>query len=285
MHRLCIKRYRNTLIPLREAWYSKTSSTFGNDEKTRNLVYKDALEMLRSHFEFAVRDSVPRKNAELYEAVKHFDDLCYHVGPKRLVYTSDILMISYKSLEQPKNLTVDNLRRAAMLSWAFENATTGFFLADDITDSNTVRWNMPCWHTLPHIGLRALVDLRLLTMGSSQIIRKHLKDLPTYIHLQTLFNQFLYVTFLGQSSDLYSSSLFKNYRDDSSLSMSHYRALTKMKVGFPLYVAPPLAAIYLANLDPEIYTRSKHIFDNLAIHRQAQVSILVRTFYTRVLVL
>ncbi|KAK5639793.1 hypothetical protein RI129_010604 [Pyrocoelia pectoralis] len=239
-------------------------------EQPHDLLGKDTVELLMSQYAFAVRDSLPRTDPELYNAIKRFDDMCYHTGPERELVTNTILLNAYKGFELPENLTPANLKMAAMLGWAFENLVVVTFLSDDIIDNSSVRWKKPSWYTLPNIGLTTLLDMRQVTMGAFALLRKYLKDHPSYKHLHGILSDFQYLMYIGQSLDFIGSSLFKRTRDAHFLSMQRILATTYHKTTATLYLLPILAAAYLAKLDPQIVFKSRSIIKSLGVHRQAQ---------------
>ncbi|XP_031332520.1 farnesyl pyrophosphate synthase-like [Photinus pyralis] len=239
-------------------------------ENPRELLEKDGLKLLLSHYGFSVRDAIVRTDTELHDVIKRFDDICYHTAPERELIICVKLLHTYKGFESPKNLTPSNIKMAVMLGWAFEYLTTTSFLTDDILDKNTMRWKKPCWHTLPHVGLTGLCDARTVSMAGFALLRKYLRCHPFYHQLSTLLVNFQYDIYLGQSFDYVSASMFKKSRDASLLSMDHYFTTVWYKTSSPAYYIPIVAAAYLANLDPQICSVSRDVFRTVGIHRQAQ---------------
>ncbi|KAB0790489.1 hypothetical protein PPYR_15115 [Photinus pyralis] len=270
----------NVLSVLRRCYSLKTAITMehaGRLSKAVNLAQPieafpmdDTLMMMMDQYSFAVRDSTLRGEVELDPAIKRFDEFCYYAGPERELYTGTIMINCYHKIESPERLTPENLKLASILAWVYENITTGFVLTDDILDGHKVRWKKPAWHALPHVKQSSLLDIKQISIGSMLLLQKYFRNHPRYPQLQNLLTEFMHLTFLGQCLDYITSENYQQTRDCNLLGMKHYKSIVMYKTGFPLYIASPLGALHLANVDTEPFARSKHIFEKLAVYRQAQ---------------
>ncbi|XP_031358292.1 farnesyl pyrophosphate synthase-like [Photinus pyralis] len=221
-------------------------------------------------FPFVVRDSILRTDPEMRGVVERYDELCYYTGPERDLYPGPVLMDCYTALESPEKLTCDRLKMATMLSWAFEHAATCILIVDDVMDESVERWKKPTWHTLPEVGMRVALDVNLIRMGAFAILRRYLNHHPNYKHFHNLLAEIIQQSHLGQALDVATSGLFRKTRDISLLSFDEFQAITVYKTHFVMYVAPVLSAIYLAELDPDLYFDSVRLFRSFSVYRQAQ---------------
>lgn len=268
--RSTITRSFSTKIATTLATAGKLGNATNIVENPHGLLGKDTVELLISQYAFAVRDSLPRTDRDLHNAIKRFDNMCYYTGPERELISNTVLLNAYKGFELPENLTPANLKMGVMLGWAIEYLVLRSVLGDDILDGNSIRWKKPSWYTLPNIGLTTILDMRQLSMGAFALLRKYLKDHPSYKHLHRVLSDFQSIIYSGQTIDFISASLFKQTRDANLLSMQRLMATTYYKTTTPLYILPIVAAAHLAKLDPQVVFKSNRIFKSLGVHRQAQ---------------
>uniref|UniRef100_A0A1Y1KX19 Farnesyl pyrophosphate synthase n=2 Tax=Photinus pyralis TaxID=7054 RepID=A0A1Y1KX19_PHOPY len=230
----------------------------------------DSLKLMMYHYPFSIRDSIPRHDSEVTDVVKRFDQFCYYAGPERELYVGTIVLDCYQVIESADNLTVKNLRLASILAWVFENITTGCIVGDDLLDGHGVRWNKPCWHKTLPANQTSFLDIKKIQTGAKLLLCKYFRNHPNFPQLLNLICEFVHCIHLGQTVDFNLSEAFRKTRDGDLLKMENYKTLVMYKTGFPLYVAAPLGAMYLANFDTHRYFPSKHIFEKLYIYRQAQ---------------
>ncbi|KAK3932196.1 Farnesyl pyrophosphate synthase [Frankliniella fusca] len=62
-------------------------------------------------------------------------------------------------------------------------------MMDDLVDESTLRRGVPCWHTLPGIGLHAVNDAFLLHTSVFKVLQRYFRAEPSYAYLFELLNE------------------------------------------------------------------------------------------------
>ncbi|KAK4885839.1 hypothetical protein RN001_002110 [Aquatica leii] len=270
-----IRRSYSTHLPKNALTFSnrQTLTTTESSICEPTLYFNDdTAECHVSMYPYYVKNGILRQeDKELNDVVKRFDNVCYYTGPERELYSSFVLLNFYKILESPDKLTSANLKKASMLAWCYEMVGTAFLLEDDIMDNTEMRWKKKCYHRQKKIGLTALTDTKLLYMSAFKVLRKYFSDNPFYGQLINLLSETIFITSLGQSADVNTNLEFKKTKNLKTFSYKKYNSIAKCKTGFILYKGPPLAAMYLAQINNK---KCLHYFsevcDKFAIYRQAQ---------------
>jgi hypothetical protein len=77
-----------------------------------------------------------------------------------------------------------------------------FLVADDIMDKSITRRGQPCWYNVPEVGMVAINDGILLEQLVYFILKKHLREHPSYVPMLELFMETIHQTAHGQMLDL-----------------------------------------------------------------------------------
>jgi geranylgeranyl pyrophosphate synthase len=79
-----------------------------------------------------------------------------------------------------------------------------FLVSDDIMDQSITRRGQPCWYLVQGVGNIAINDAFMLEGAIYQLLKKHFREEPYYVHLLELFHD-VRVAFpmseLGEATD------------------------------------------------------------------------------------
>ncbi|KAB0803238.1 hypothetical protein PPYR_00208 [Photinus pyralis] len=108
----------------------------------------------------------------------------------------------YKALEDPENLTSENIRLANVMGWCVEMVQLFCVIVDDVADSSTTRRGLPCWYLVEGVGMTALNDACMVRSGVYLILKKYFSNHHCYIPVVTLFMNIIVTLNMGQALDL-----------------------------------------------------------------------------------
>ncbi|XP_077294514.1 farnesyl pyrophosphate synthase isoform X2 [Arctopsyche grandis] len=168
------------------------------------------------------------------------------------------LVVSYKQLQDPKNLTPENIKLAVIMGWCVEMFQAFLLVLDDIMDESSTRRGMPCWYKQPNVGLGAINDGLLIQSAMFSVLKKYFHNEPYYKNVLEMFNEMTLKTTIGQHLDYHTSQEGKP--DLSKFTMKLYNAIVKYKTAYYTFQMPVSLAMLMSGIDdPEMHRQAKTI--------------------------
>ncbi|XP_071454523.1 farnesyl pyrophosphate synthase-like [Hetaerina americana] len=187
------------------------------------------------------------------------------------------MVLSYKMLAKPEDLTPENLTLVRIMGWCLELFHSSLLVAQDTIDKAETRRDRPAWHVqlkeqYGHLGSSAAFnDAALLKSGVYQILKTYFGDKPYYTDTVQLFLEMSQRYNLGQALDL-------EARADRSLSMhtmERYLTIVRNKTAHHSFRAPVTLALFMAGIrDLETHRQVKTIQMEMAQFFQVQNNFL-----------
>ncbi|KAF5306108.1 hypothetical protein FQA39_LY09086 [Lamprigera yunnana] len=141
------------------------------------------------------------ESMDVPEIVPHVSELLKYNVLKEKRFRPSILLDTYKTLEEPQNLTEENLHLANVLAWCIELIQTAHFINDDIMDESKLRGNQACWYQKENVGLNAINDSILVYESSYILLEKYFSNRNIWILLQNVFRYIYSRGAIGQYLD------------------------------------------------------------------------------------
>ncbi|XP_072942413.1 uncharacterized protein [Epargyreus clarus] len=154
-------------------------------------------------------------------------------------------VMAYEILEKPDKITDETLQLSRIMGWCVEMLQAYLLVLDDIMDASLKRRGMPCWYTLPNVGLGAINDSILIYTSMIHVLRSHFGHLPQYFDIMDQFNEALLFTSVGQHLDYTMGQRNKN--DYSLFTVERYNAIVKYKTSYYTYKLPVCLGMLLSN--------------------------------------
>lgn len=224
---------------------------------TNTVLSKDESRDFMAIFPDLVRDLTDAgRHSDIPDVTKWYAKVLQYNVPSGKKNRGLALVVAYKMLAQPSELTPENLHLAQILGWCVEILQAFLLVMDDVMDNATTRRGRPCWYRKDHIGLSAINDGILLEQGIYQLLRRYFSSLPCYVNLIHLFHDVSLKTSMGQSLDLSTAN------DLSKFTMDRYEAIVKYKTAFYSFQLPVALAMHMAGMQ------------DVEVHRQARTLLL-----------
>lgn len=244
---LSLSAHQNSKLVSHEAPLAATNTVLSKDES------RDFMAI----FPDLVRDLTDAgRHMDIPDVTKWYAKVLQYNVPSGKKNRGLALVVSYKMLAPPSELTPENLQLAQILGWCVEILQAFLLVMDDIMDNASMRRGRPCWYRRDNIGLSAINDGILLEQGIYQLLRRHFSSHPSYINLLHLFHDVSLKTSMGQHLDLSTCS------DLSKFTMDRYEAIVKYKTAFYSFQLPVALAMHLAGMQ------------GAEVHRQARTLLL-----------
>lgn len=210
------------------------------------------------------------RSQELPDVMRRFARVLQYNTPTGKKNRGLALVSSYKMLENPANLTPENIRLASILGWCVEMMHAYFLILDDVMDNSETRRGAPCWYRQPGIGLSAVNDGIMLENAIFALLKKHFRDHPAYVPIMELFHDVIFKTTLGQSLDVMCLEPDGKPKLDM-FTMNRYTSIVKYKTAYYSFQMPVALAMYLANMhDEEQHRQAKTILVEMGQFFQVQ---------------
>lgn len=110
--------------------------------------------------------------------------------------------VTYEKLVEVHKITSPDFRLAHILGWCAEILSAGILILDDVVDKGTMRYGLPCWYTLSHVGMDAIMDAFLIEQVVFALIRKNFQHLDCYTNLIELFRDVCLRSAFGKNTDV-----------------------------------------------------------------------------------
>lgn len=258
---------------IREHNNNRALSTLQTKTKPQNgqlIATKDESREFMAVFPDIVRHLTdPNRNTDIPEVSKWYAKVLQYNVPNGKKNRGLAVVSAYKMLEEPENLTPENLRLANILGWCVEMLQAFYLVADDIMDGSEMRRGAPCWYKTPGVGLTAVNDSLLLEHGLYYILKLYFGEHPSYTHLLELFHDVSMKTVMGQALDNLSHVDGKPNLD--AYTMKRYNSIVKYKTAYYSFQLPVTLAMYLAGkFDPELHRQAKTILLEMGHFFQVQ---------------
>ncbi|KAI5692935.1 hypothetical protein M8J75_004389 [Diaphorina citri] len=265
---------------------------------TNTVLSKDESRDFMAIFPDLVRDLTDAgRHSDIPDVTKWYAKVLQYNVPSGKKNRGLALVVAYKMLAQPSELTPENLHLAQILGWCVEILQAFLLVMDDVMDNATTRRGRPCWYRKDHIGLSAINDGILLEQGIYQLLRRYFSSLPCYVNLIHLFHDdhiglsaindgILLEQGIYQLLRRYFSSLpcyvnlihlfhdvslktsmgqsldLSTANDLSKFTMDRYEAIVKYKTAFYSFQLPVALAMHMAGMQ------------DVEVHRQARTLLL-----------
>nr|AAX78434.1 farnesyl diphosphate synthase [Anthonomus grandis] len=239
---------------------STIQQTIPKPSHSSTLVSKEQSRDFMALFPDLVRELTELgRNPELPDVMRRVARVLQYNVPNGKKNRGLILISAYKMLEDPKNLTPENIKLASVLGWCLEMIHSCFLVLDDIMDNSETRRGSLCWYRQNGIGLSAINDGLILENAVYTLLKMHLRDHPAYVPIIELFHETVSKTTLGQCLD--SMCLDSDGKPKLEMfSMSRYTSIVKYKTAYYSFHMPVAVAMYLAGMnDPEQHRQAKTI--------------------------
>ncbi|XP_041984479.1 uncharacterized protein LOC121737023 [Aricia agestis] len=230
-------------------------STSASIEQQRDKTHKSSFEELFP----TILDTVTKRSkiAEVPEASDWIRKVLEYnlLGGKlaRGITTS----IAYETLAGD-NFTEENLKISRVLGWCIEMLHAYFLIMDDIMDGSSKRRGLPCWYTLPHVGVTAINDSIMVQACIFETMKMYASHLPLYSQMVDLMNESLLYTTMGQHLDI--TMAHRNVKDYSLYTMDRYSSIIKYKTSYYTYKLPVCLGLYVAGIsDPNVHRQAEEI--------------------------
>ncbi|VVC29940.1 Hypothetical protein CINCED_3A000903 [Cinara cedri] len=238
---------------------------------TGTAVSKDESRDFMAVFPDVVRDLTDTgRNLDVPDVTKWLSKLLQYNVPGGKKNRGLALVLSYKMLCSPSELTDENLRLSYILGWCVEILQAFQLVLDDIMDNAITRRGRPCWYRQNDIGLVAINDGILLEQAIYQLLKKHFNDKPYYTHILELFHDVTMKTSMGQCLDMLTAHNFKTNKLEK-YNMENYTAIVKYKTAYYSFFLPVCLSMRMTNInDPEIFRQAKTILLEMGHFFQVQ---------------
>ncbi|XP_074034558.1 farnesyl pyrophosphate synthase isoform X1 [Leptinotarsa decemlineata] len=230
----------------------KTYGTFQSQKVKSNPFpfSKEETDEFTSYFPFILRDITRDKHLlDIEESTSRFEDcLKYNVenGEKIKGLTS---VFAYKIIEEPHNLTEENLKLANILGWAIELMEAAINVYCDMINNRSFRQNRLAWYKHEEIGLAAIADMVSLNSSVYVLLRKNFSSHPFYISILNQFHSVMMNQVLGQALKFCKCT-------PGEMSKEQYEVFLRYQAGytfcFPFILALYLSKKYTEELSKEI---------------------------------
>ncbi|XP_017767807.1 PREDICTED: farnesyl pyrophosphate synthase isoform X2 [Nicrophorus vespilloides] len=240
-------------------------------EKGVSLVSKDESREFMAIFPDIVRDLTDAgRHTDIPEVNKWYTKVLQYNVPNGKKNRGLAVVAAYKMLEEPENLTPENVRLANILGWCVEILQAYLLMIDDVMDGSKMRRGAPCWYRNAGVGLNGINDALMLNEGIYVILRKHFAHLPYYRDCVELFHEVSMKTMMGQSLDMMTSNTSSPLNLDS-FTMKRYNSIVKYKTAYYSFQLPVTLAMHMAGKnDPEIHRQAKTILLEMGHFFQVQ---------------
>ncbi|XP_076307995.1 farnesyl pyrophosphate synthase isoform X3 [Tachypleus tridentatus] len=211
-----------------------------------------------------------QKELELQEVFRWFKQVLeYNVlGGKR--NRGLAVVMSYKLLAKPEELTAENIKLAQILGWCVEMLQAFFLVSDDIMDQSITRRGKLCWYKRKEVGLVGFNDAVLLESSVYYVLKRFLRNHFCYLNILELFLETSKKTAQGQCLDMLSTP--PGTRPDfSCFTQDRYNAIVKYKTAFYSFCLPVQLAMHLAGwTDPHFHKQAETILLKMGHFFQVQ---------------
>ncbi|XP_060519528.1 farnesyl pyrophosphate synthase isoform X2 [Cylas formicarius] len=199
------------------------------------------------------------KHQEMPEVMRRFARMLQYTVPTGKKNRGLTVISSYNLLEDPQNLTPENLGLANILGWCVEMVQGFLVVVDDVLDESETRRGVACWYRQPDVGLSAFNDALMVENAVYALLKKHFRDHPAYLLMMELFHDVIFKTAMGQSLDL--MCMDNNGKPKLDMfTMHRYTSIVRYKTAYYSFQMPVALAMYLANLhDTEQHRQAKTI--------------------------
>ncbi|XP_071439588.1 farnesyl pyrophosphate synthase-like [Hetaerina americana] len=238
---------------------------------TGTAASKDESREFMAVFPDVVRDLTDAgRHLDVPDATKWFAKVLQYNVPTGKKNRGLAMVLSYRLLASPDELTEENLKLARILGWCVELLQAFYLVVDDVMDGAEMRRGKPCWYRKGGIGPAALNDGVLLEQGIYQLLRRHFRDKPYYMDIVELFHDVTLKTNMGQTLDLLSSQFGRKPQLDL-FTMGRYNAIVKYKTAYYSFQLPVALAMYMSGRrDPEVHRQAKTILLEMGQFFQVQ---------------
>lgn len=231
------------------------------------VVSKDELRDFMGVWPDIVRDLTEyAKKFDTKISPKHFPKSLQYNVPNGKKNRGLALVLAYKMLCPPSELTDENVRLAQILGWCVEMLQSVFILADDIMDMSETRRGHACWYKLPNVGLTAINDSMMIGNGVYHLISKYFGNSEYYKEILALFHEISFITTVGQLQDVHTAGA-----DVTTFTMETYKSIVANKTAYYSFYLPVALAMNMAgHKDPELYRQTRTILLEVGNFFQAQ---------------
>ncbi|KAG8223487.1 hypothetical protein J437_LFUL004955 [Ladona fulva] len=238
---------------------------------TGTAASKDESREFMAVFPDVVRDLTDAgRHLDVPDATKWYSKALQYNVPTGKRNRGLALVLSYRLLAHPDELTEESLKLARILGWCVELLQAFFLVVDDVMDGAEMRRGKPCWYRKDGIGTAAVNDGILLEGGIYQLLRRHFRDKPYYMDMVELFHDVTLKTSMGQTLDLLTSQFGKKPQLDL-FTMARYNAIVKYKTAYYSFQLPVALAMYMTGKrDPEVHRQAKTILLEMGQFFQVQ---------------
>ncbi|XP_026679490.1 farnesyl pyrophosphate synthase, partial [Diaphorina citri] len=228
---------------------------------TNTVLSKDESRDFMAIFPDLVRDLTDAgRHSDIPDVTKWYAKVLQYNVPSGKKNRGLALVVAYKMLAQPSELTPENLHLAQILGWCVEILQAFLLVMDDVMDNATTRvfWGRS---KAPNQKKENIVFVNLSDglnseQGIYQLLRRYFSSLPCYVNLIHLFHDVSLKTSMGQSLDLSTAN------DLSKFTMDRYEAIVKYKTAFYSFQLPVALAMHMAGMQ------------DVEVHRQARTLLL-----------
>jgi len=242
-----LKKFINPqLLRIEKIAFQNHARTLISDTENEKLSGKlvpfsqeDANEFM-SYFPLIVEDLTKNQRLhEIEEITKRFSFCLESTVPNGKRVRGLTTVIAYKLLENPENLTKENIRLANILGWCTELVEAAVIVYDDLMDNSLTRRNGPCWHRRDGVGLVAISDAIGLNTSAYIILKKYFSTHPLYTEIFEFFHSIMYHTAFGQTMDSI------RYAPED-INMKKFKTIAKYKTGFYTFYYPVVLGMFLS---------------------------------------
>ncbi|KPJ05691.1 Farnesyl pyrophosphate synthase [Papilio xuthus] len=220
--------WRNTAQSSRADWLNRT-------QRFNNTV-QEIVANVMANGEVAKTPSLAKRLVKLME----YDTLL------RVPLQGHMTMMAYEVLENPINLTEQNLYKAQVVACAMELTQSNFLIMDDFEDQSKTRHGRTCWHLLPEVKNLVINDATMFRSLINDILRTHLED-RLYIKMIDIFNKMNLFIAIGQHLD----TMIPITKDFSLFTQETYDKIIRYKCTFYCLEVPIMLALILCQKDSE----------------------------------
>lgn len=233
----------------------------------RSAASKDEQRDFMSIWPDLVRDLTDyAKKYETNAAPKWFSKSLQYNVPNGKKNRGLALVLAYKMLAPPSELTEENLRLAQTLGWCVEMLQSVFIMADDIMDGSETRRGHKCWYKLDDVGLVAINDSMMVENGIYHLLKKYFSDKEYYNQLVDLFHEVTFITTIGQLQDLKTAG-----GDVTTFTMEKYKTIVANKTAYYSFYLPVALAMHMSGKrEIEMFRQTKTILLEVGNFFQAQ---------------
>lgn len=180
------------------------------------------------------------------------------------------LVLAYRMLAKPQDVTPENIRLATIMGWCIEMLQAFFLVIDDMIDQSETRRGRICWYRNPEVGLNAVNDALLIESGIYQLMKQYFGNKPYYLNCMDLFHDATHKTIMGQSLDMLTSMSLSKYKF-AKFTMDHYNRIVKYKTTYYTFHLPVALAMHMAGItDVEKHRQAKTLLLEMGNFFQVQ---------------